>query len=155
MDRYVLERAIDRLFQRIAENPVRWALGTMAVGIAIGGTIFSLFEADTSIPDGMWWAFVSMTTVGYGDISPATTGIRMLAVAVIFSGILAAAIITGALAGRIAQVRMAGAPHEETEELHDDVTAALDDIERAKNCLQFVRDELVKRETSTNEGGAV
>jgi hypothetical protein len=146
MNRYTLELLVDKLFDRISDNPVRWALGTMATGIIFGGIIFSLAEADTSIPDGMWWAFVSMTTVGYGDISPATTGIRILATGVIFSGILAVAIITGALGGRIAQRRMQGHSHESTEELHDDVHWALESMDNIRDCLTYVRDELERRE---------
>lgn len=101
-----LERAIASLFTSIAGNPIRYALAAVASGLLIGGTIFSLIEADTRVIDGIWWAFVSMTTVGYGDIAPKTTGIRMLATFVILTGIAATAILTAALAGRIAEARL-------------------------------------------------
>ena len=101
-----LERAIANLFTSIAGNPIRYAIGAVLSGLIIGGTIFSLAEADTRVIDGIWWAFVSMTTVGYGDIAPKTPGIRMLATFVILTGIAATAILTAALAGRIAEARL-------------------------------------------------
>jgi hypothetical protein len=101
-----LERSIANLFTSIAANPIRYAIGAVASGLIIGGTVFSFVEADTRILDGIWWAFVSMTTVGYGDIAPRTPGIRMLATFVILTGIAATAILTAALAGRIAEARL-------------------------------------------------
>jgi voltage-gated potassium channel Kch len=117
------ERLLQRAFDAISHNPARWALISVLTGIVVGGSIFSFVEEKTSIPDGMWWAFVSMSTVGYGDIAPQTTGIRFLATFVIATGILATAIITAALAGRIAERRINRA--NETPELDDDVDAII------------------------------
>lgn len=117
------EAIVTRGLDRVSKNPARWALMSVAAGVLVGGTVFSLAEESTSIPDGMWWAFVSMSTVGYGDISPKTTGIRFLATFVIATGILATAILTAALAGRIAERRISRA--NETPELDDDVDAVI------------------------------
>ena len=45
-----------------------------------------------SIPRTFWWALVTMTTVGYGDISPITPLGRLVAVFAMFSGIIIVAL---------------------------------------------------------------
>jgi hypothetical protein len=134
------EAVVTRALDRIAKNPARWALVSVAAGIFLGGTAFSLAEEHTSIPDGMWWAFVSMSTVGYGDLSPKTTGIRFLATFVIATGILATAILTAALAGRIAEHRIARA--NETPELDDDVDAVIAQLQGGIDSLTALKPAL-------------
>ena len=134
------EALVTRAFDRIAKNPARWALLSVLTGVVLGGTVFSLAEDNTSIPDGLWWAFVSMSTVGYGDISPKTTGIRFLATFVIATGIMATAIITAALAGRIAEHRISRA--NETPELDDDVDAVIAQLQNGIDSLTALKPAL-------------
>ena len=61
---------------------------------------------------GLWWAFVTLTTVGYGDVYPITLGGRIFTVFVLFVGLGLVAAPTGLLASALAQVRK----EEEEEE---------------------------------------
>jgi len=60
-------------------------LGFVAVLILIAASLMHAAEADAqpevfgSIPDAMWWAVVTLTTVGYGDAYPVTLAGRMIA----------------------------------------------------------------------------
>ena len=55
-------------------------------------------QAFGSIPLALWWAIVTLTTTGYGDVVPQTIGGRMLGGVVMVSGILVFALWAGILA---------------------------------------------------------
>jgi voltage-gated potassium channel len=59
--------------------------------IFLGTTGMLLFEGKNeninSIGDAIWWSFVTITTVGYGDIFPETIGGRLMGVVVMIFGI--------------------------------------------------------------------
>lgn len=51
-----------------------------------------------SLPDAVWWSFVTATTVGYVDISPSTLIGRIIAVILMLAGIGAIGMLTGTIA---------------------------------------------------------
>ena len=51
-----------------------------------------------TIPDAMWWAIVTLGTIGYGDVVPITTAGRMLATLTIFLGLIMVALPVGIVA---------------------------------------------------------
>jgi voltage-gated potassium channel len=58
----------------------------------IGASLVYLFEGGINsqfevLGDSIWWAFVTMTTVGYGDKVPMTTGGRIIGVIIMFFGL--------------------------------------------------------------------
>jgi voltage-gated potassium channel len=61
-----------------------------AILILAGGAVMSILEPDTvkgGFWAGVWWAVATVTTVGYGDISPTTLGGRLIAVTLMVIGI--------------------------------------------------------------------
>ena len=54
--------------------------------IFIGGVAIHYAE-NMPFSDGLWWAFVTATTVGYGDISPSTNLGRGIAMVLMLIGI--------------------------------------------------------------------
>lgn len=56
-----------------------------------------------NLPSALWWAVVTLTTTGYGDVVPHTVGGRMVGSVVMVSGILVLALMTGILATGFAE----------------------------------------------------
>ena len=63
--------------------------GVVGSTVFAGGLGLQIVEPDTAagIMDSLWWSLITVSTVGYGDIVPATTGGRVMATVLIFFGI--------------------------------------------------------------------
>ena len=67
-------------------------------------------EIFASVYDGLWWAVVTLTTVGYGDIQPVTAGGRILATAAMFAGIGVIGSACGIMADALREAGAGGEP---------------------------------------------
>ena len=103
---------------------IQGAAVVAAVAAFGGGAIFSEVEKGYSVWDGVWWAITTMTTVGYGDLSPHTTAGRLVGVALMFIGIGFVALLTGAIAQRFLSPQI----HESVEAAEAEVAADVGDI---------------------------
>ncbi|WP_432695513.1 ion transporter [Marinobacterium sp. YM272] len=62
-------------------------------------------DAFASIPHSLWWAMVTLTTVGYGDVYPITAGGRFFTFFVLMVGLGIVAVPTGLISSALSQVR--------------------------------------------------
>lgn len=58
-----------------------------------------------SIFDSLWWAVCTLTTVGYGDVYPITTGGRIFTFMILMLGLGLIAVPTGIIASALSEVR--------------------------------------------------
>lgn len=78
--------------------------------LMVSSTLIYVFEAEGqpqqfgSIPRALWWAIVTLTTVGYGDVYPLTVPGRILAGLTALAGVAMIAVPTGILAAAFSDV---------------------------------------------------
>jgi voltage-gated potassium channel Kch len=98
---------------------------------------------------GMWWAIQTVTTVGYGDVTPSKMGGRLLASFVMLEGIAFLAVVTAAITStfvaRAEKERQAAEAAEEDVEIElferrfDGVDARLDRLEAILESIREAR----------------
>lgn len=90
---------------------VRIQIGILTV-VTIGGLSVVFFENNSPLGfykhifDGFWWAFVTITTVGYGDAYPVSLGGRLTAIAVMMTGIGVISTLTATISSAFIESRL-------------------------------------------------
>jgi voltage-gated potassium channel len=90
----------------IAKMVGLYALYAVLFVVTFGALFTLIFEIDApganivSFGDAVWWGFVTVTTVGYGDFHPITSPGRVVAVVIMFTGAASVGAVTAAVASR-------------------------------------------------------
>lgn len=85
-------RIFCRQIAKLLRNPVFFVITLLGNGILVlASIIFYLVEvgknpAVHNFFDAFWWGCITMTTVGYGDVTPHTSAGRVVALILIFTG---------------------------------------------------------------------
>ena len=139
MPRVARPNLIERRMTRFLREPpsVRTAAGVIVTATAIvvvgGGVAMWLFDHDEypNVWVGMWWALQTVTTVGYGDVTPKHTSGRIIGAFVMLEGIafltIIIAAITSTFVARAQAEREAGEAKDE-DKADERIEAALDDL---------------------------
>lgn len=104
----------------------------VTIVVVLGSMMYIVEGAEngfTSIPKSIYWAIVTLTTVGYGDVAPHTSLGQAMAVVVMILGYSIIAVPTGIVTVEMAQAFKA---HVSTRACHDCSAEGHD--ENAKHC---------------------
>lgn len=134
------------IFHALEENSLLFVFGfaVLTVEMFIGGVSIYLVEKGfnpkiDSMLDGLWWALVTITTVGFGDITPVTTLGRIIGgglmvggmfTLALFAGFVGSSLVTAMLSIREEQFRMGDYANHVVICGYDETTEMLLDLVR-------------------------
>jgi|SRR5262245_5423413 len=119
-------RLVRSVFRR---GQLGWFLMAATVLVLDGAVIVYLFERHAphsnihTLGDALWWSFVTVTTVGYGDFYPVTMWGRITACFIMATGLLTLAVVTAQVASSfVAQGPSRATPAPQDEAASREVT---------------------------------
>lgn len=109
LGRYLSEADFLRESLKASAAKIQIFLFSVLTIVLIMGTLMFVVEGPengyTSIPVGMYWAIVTLTTVGFGDITPQTPVGQLLASLIMLMGYAIIAVPTGIVSSEMAKRR--------------------------------------------------
>lgn len=105
--------------------------GHLSVGVALAAGVlvlcgvgfWKLEPTIKTLNDGLWLAFVTASTLGYGDFVPTVTASRILAVFTVMLGFGVLSLVTATVAARWVEREERDIGHEILHELHREIAA--------------------------------
>jgi voltage-gated potassium channel len=116
----ILTSALKRARELLTHNGLHFVLLSVLTIVGVCSAVELAFEQHApgasihSFGDALWWAVVTVTTVGYGDKYPVTAGGRGVAVVLMLTGIG----LVGVLSATIASYFVGQRAEEDMTELH-------------------------------------
>lgn len=103
----------------IGRRGLIYSLGLCMLILGLGGLGFWALEPDAeTFSDGLWLAFTTAATVGYGDIVPSTHASRIFAVIVVLMGLAVLSLVTASVAAMLVEVEERAVDSELLREIH-------------------------------------
>lgn len=132
----LLTRVLGSLRKLFSPSGIPFVLGLAAIIFALAGAGFYWLEPTVgSYADGVWLAFVTGSTVGYGDFVPTTTASRVFAVFMVMLGLTLFSLVTASISAffigedeKLLRQEM----HQDIRKVREDVMRLIGDEERAR-----------------------
>jgi len=131
----LLTRIVGSLRNMFSPSGIPFIMGLAASMLGLAGAGFYWLEPTVhSFADGVWLAFVTGSTVGYGDFVPTTTASRLFAGLMVLLGFTLFSLVTAGIAaffvGEDEKLLRRGM-HQDIRKLHDEIAQLIGDEERA------------------------
>ena len=137
-------RAVRSFFSSSSESTLIVTIFAVVIVLTLGSIFVLYFEepaVGASIKSGgeaLWWAVVTIATVGYGDYTPVTAPGRIIGVVVIITGVAIFGVLASFLSSRFVGER----DRVDRENKHAEILASLEKLDRIEAELAALREQV-------------
>jgi voltage-gated potassium channel len=116
----IIGRALQAEKRLTSGDSFRLAALLTVTAIVVGGAAEHTVNSGeyATLWDGIWWAVVTVTTVGYGDLYPSSVQGRLVGMVLMFVGIGFLSLLTASVASRFVRQERSEEHHELMEAIH-------------------------------------
>lgn len=124
-----------------------YSLGLCLLTLLLGGVGFWWLEPGIhSLQDGLWLAFTTAATVGYGDLVPRTAAGRAFSVVVVLLGLSVLSLVTASLAAMFVEQEV----EQEERQIERDLMREIHALRRQVAALQDRVEQMADRPHSAS-----
>lgn len=147
----VVARGVAEIRHLLLPGGLPYVVGFVVLAMLLAGAGFYWLDPSIdSYADGLWLAFVTAATVGYGDLVPSTPAARVLAVIIVLIGFGLLSIVTASVAAFFIgedEKRLRREMHNDIRRLREEVTRLIGEEEvqlrkQMREELHVLRDEI-------------
>jgi voltage-gated potassium channel len=103
-------RGLARALAAVWRDPETRALPVVAGALVLTGTLFYWRFEDWSFVESLYFCVVTLTTVGFGDLSPTTTGTQIFTIVYILTGFGVLVALLTSVAQQYIRLKAEGGP---------------------------------------------
>jgi len=129
-----------RRMRRLIKQGLFYSLALTMTILGLGGVGFWVIDPQiNSLSDGLWLAFTTAATVGFGDLVPSTPASRIFAVVVVLLGLAVLSLVTASLSAIFVEQEVVAEDRQIEKDLLREIARLREDVAQIHRDIQRIK----------------
>ena len=129
-----------RRMRRLIQQGLFYSLALTMTILGLGGVGFWVIDPQiNSLSDGLWLAFTTAATVGFGDLVPSTPASRIFAVVVVLLGLAVLSLVTASLSAIFVEQEVVAEDRQIEKDLLREIARLREDVAQIHRDIQRIK----------------
>jgi voltage-gated potassium channel len=129
-----------RRLHRLIQQGLFYSLALTMTILGLGGVGFWVIDPQiNSLSDGLWLAFTTAATVGFGDLVPSTPASRIFAVVVVLLGLAVLSLVTASLSAIFVEQEVVAEDRQIETDLLREIARLREDVAQIHRDIQHIK----------------
>ncbi len=126
-----------RRLRQLIHRGLLYSLALTLCILGLGGVGFWLIDPQIkTLSDGLWLAFTTAATVGFGDLVPSTPASRVFSVVVVLLGLAVLSLVTASLSAIFVEKEVEAEDRQIEKDLVREITRLRDEVAQLRRDIQ-------------------